>query len=388
MAGLGSSKVRTLILSGENYEFWRIKMVTIFNSYGLWNLVENGISKKKVKAEEDTNIDDEADEKMATIFMKDAKALGIFQSAVSNQIFPRIANADLSKLAWDLLYEEYHDGDQDLINQMKTFGGTLSNERLVQEVLISLTKMYDHICLVIENTKSLESIELQEVVAILKSQDQIAIIKTRVNGNWYINSGCSNHMTGNVELLVDVRINVIGKVQMPTGNLVDVVGTGSLVIDTNAGKKYIMEVMFLPSLKENLLSVGHMDEHGYYLLFGGGICCVFNGPSLNCLVIKVKMKGIRVLAWKTTQRLVSKRASLESKENSENSIVVTYIQNQLENMIDVSSSRPRKVEEGFSSSSILPGTEEQESVSHRTGKIAQPYDHTPVKWRNISDILP
>ncbi|XP_070660492.1 uncharacterized protein [Malus domestica] len=107
-------------------------------------------------------------------------------------------------MAWDLLYSEYHGGDQvrsvklqnlrrefeyprmrddesissyltrlnDLINQMRTFGESLSNERLVQKVLIRLSKPYDSICLVIENTKCLETVELQEVVAILKSQEQ------------------------------------------------------------------------------------------------------------------------------------------------------------------------------------------------------------------------
>ncbi|KAM1271133.1 hypothetical protein ACFX13_032948 [Malus domestica] len=107
-------------------------------------------------------------------------------------------------MAWDLLYGEYHGGDQvrsvklhnlrgefeyarmrddeslssyrtrlnELINQMRTFGESLSNERLVQKVLISLSKPYGSICLVIENTKSLEIVELQEVVAILKSQEQ------------------------------------------------------------------------------------------------------------------------------------------------------------------------------------------------------------------------
>ncbi|KAM1746060.1 hypothetical protein ACFX11_012725 [Malus domestica] len=467
MAGPGSAEVRTPIFSGENYEFWRIKMVTIFKSYGLWNLVEKGIpvpdsKKKKAKTDEHTEVDADDDEKMAEIFMKDAKALGIIQSAVSDQIFPRIANADSAKMAWDLLYGEYHGGDQvrsvklqnlrrefeytrmrddesltgyltrlnDLINQMKTFGETMSNERLVQKVLISLTKIYDPICLVIENTKCLESVELQEVLAILKSQEQrfdlhssdaterafssltvsskgqnrsyaqsstfkpqrnwnqkgkkweskpkfqqksytsvaqnstssqgmgqesvkpqckvcskfhygecrykgkskcyncdrfghwakectvgksvqkancanqmevtgnlfyanCAVAETKVNGDWYIDSGCSNHMTGNVDLLVDVNTNVAGKVQMPTGGLVNVAGIGSLEIETNRGRKYIREVMYLPGLKENLLSVGQMDEHGYYLVFGGGMCTVFDGPSLECQIISVKMRGNR-----------------------------------------------------------------------------------------------
>ncbi|CAN6721174.1 unnamed protein product [Malus baccata var. baccata] len=206
MSGSRSLEVRTPIFSGENYEFWRIKMVTIFKSLGFRNLVEKGIttpdSKKKKEAEGSS--DDAVDEEMTDVFMKDAKALGIIQNAGSNQIFPRIANAESAKMAWDLLYEEYHGGDQvpsvklqnlrreceyarmrddeslssyltrlnELINQMRTFGESLSNKRLVQKVLISLSKPYDSICLVIENTKSLETVELQEVVAILKSQEQ------------------------------------------------------------------------------------------------------------------------------------------------------------------------------------------------------------------------
>ncbi|VVA28001.1 PREDICTED: DUF4219 domain-containing /UBN2, partial [Prunus dulcis] len=160
-------------------------------------------SKKKEKATEETS-EEEDDEKAAAILMKDAKALGIIQNAVSDQIFPRIANADSAKAAWELLHGEFHGGDHvrsvklqnlrrefeytrmhdseslstyltrlnDLINQMKTYGEVLSNERLVQKVLISLSKVYDPICLVIENTKSLETVELPEVIAILKSQEQ------------------------------------------------------------------------------------------------------------------------------------------------------------------------------------------------------------------------
>lgn len=80
---------------------------------------------------------------------------------------------------------------------------------------------------------------------------------------------------------------------MPTGALVNVAGMGSLVIDTTKGKKYIREVMYLLGLKENLLSVGQMDEHGYFLVFGEGMCKVFDSFSMNCLIIKVPMKKNR-----------------------------------------------------------------------------------------------
>ncbi|CAL9015237.1 unnamed protein product [Prunus brigantina] len=436
MAGSGSSEARIPIFSGENYEFWRIKMVTIFKSYGLWSLVEKGFSISDSKKKESENIsDEEVDEKTAVTLMKDAKALGIIQNAVSDQIFPRIAHADSAKMAWNLLYSEYHGGEHvrsvklqnlrrefeytrmrdneslseyltrltELINQMKTFGEVLSNERQVHKVLISLSKKYDPICIVIENTKTLETVDLQEVIAILKSQEQRlemhssgssksqrnwnskgksweakdksqqnnysaqnhtstqfsnqentkpqckvcskhhfgeckykgkpkcyncdrfghlardcivsknvqkanCVNQMEVTGNlfyancstteiktneWYVDSGCNNHMTGNLELLVDVRTNVAGRVQMPTGALVSVAGIGSLSIDTAKGRKYIREVMYLPGLKENLLSVGQMDEHGYCLVFGEGMCRVFDSLSMNYLIIKVQMKSNR-----------------------------------------------------------------------------------------------
>ncbi|KAM1073351.1 hypothetical protein ACFX13_018724 [Malus domestica] len=89
MSRSGGSEVRTPIFSSENYKFWRIKMVTIFRSHGLWNLVEKRVKTsdlKKNKAEGSS--EDNVDEGMVVVLMQDAKALGIIQDAVSNQIFP------------------------------------------------------------------------------------------------------------------------------------------------------------------------------------------------------------------------------------------------------------------------------------------------------------
>ncbi|XP_020417975.1 uncharacterized protein LOC109948689 [Prunus persica] len=311
MAGSGSSEVRTPIFSGENYEFWRIKMVTIFTSYGLWNVVEKGIpildSKKKKTTEQASEDDD--DGKMAAIFMTDAKTLGIIQNVVSDQIFPRIANADSAKMAWELLYGEYHDSDH--VRSMKTFGETLSNERLVQKVLISLSKSQEqqfelHNVDTAEKAFALFSVSPKGLnkggtqsssskfqknwnpkgkpweskskhkgkpkcyncdrfghwarectasknVQKAKCANQVEVIGNlfyvnstisgaSANGEWYIDSGCSNHMIGNKKLLVDIRTNVIGKVQMPTRKLMDVAGMGTLVIDTSKGRKHIKKI--------------------------------------------------------------------------------------------------------------------------------------------------
>ncbi|KAI5347590.1 hypothetical protein L3X38_000477 [Prunus dulcis] len=336
---------------------------------------------------------------MAEILMKDARALRLIQSAVSDQIFPRIVNEETSKGAWDILKQEFRGDKQvrsvklqglrrefeytrmkdseplsvyiaklfDLINQMKSYGEELPRERVVQKLLISLPKSYDSICFVIEHSKDLDTLEIQEVVASLKGFElrldrhtenstekaftslnieskssksgssleitnlrrtgslmerigvtgpililnqmhqmkepkhpastvrnyTIASVDVKLNNSWYVDSGCNNHMTGDERLLVDIRRDANSKVKMGTGETVQVAGKGTLVIDTIAGRKHIQEVMLVPGLEENLLSVGQMMEHGNCLIFGKGMVTIFDDWSLQNPIAKVQLTSNR-----------------------------------------------------------------------------------------------
>ncbi|XP_034212743.1 uncharacterized protein LOC117625258 [Prunus dulcis] len=245
--------------------------------------MEKGITipeSKKKKAAEETSTEED-DEKMVAILMKDAKALGIIQNSVSDKIFPCIAM--LIKLKW-------HG-----ICYMKNIMVVTMSDRYKGKPECYNYEKFGHLareCTASKNVQKANCANQMEVTGNLFYANN-TIAATNVIGEWYINSGYSNHMTRNESLLTDIRTNVVGKVQMPNGELVNVAGMGTLAIDTTKGKKYIKEVMYLPGLKENLLSVGQMDEHGYYLVFGGKLCSIFEGPSLECLVIKVEMKRNR-----------------------------------------------------------------------------------------------
>ncbi|CAL8092084.1 unnamed protein product [Prunus armeniaca] len=96
MAGSGGGELRAPIFGGDNYEFWRMRMKTIFKSHGLWELVEKGMecsdskgageSEAKKKEKEESS---GAGKMIVTeLLMKDAKALGLIQGAMSDEIFP------------------------------------------------------------------------------------------------------------------------------------------------------------------------------------------------------------------------------------------------------------------------------------------------------------
>ncbi|KAI5315659.1 hypothetical protein L3X38_044835 [Prunus dulcis] len=198
--GSGAAELRTPVFNGENYEFWSIRMKTILKLHGLWDLVENGLDDSGMKKEKEEATETEKS-MVAQILMKDARALGLIQSAFSDQLFPRIVNEETSKGAWDILKLEFR-GDKhvrnvklqglrrefeyarmkdseslsiylvrlfNMMNQMKSYGEELSRERIMQKLLFSLPKSCDSICSVIEHSKDLEILEVQEVVASLKS---------------------------------------------------------------------------------------------------------------------------------------------------------------------------------------------------------------------------
>ena len=119
------------------------------------------------------------------------------------------------------------------------------------------------------------------------------VTDVKLNNSWYVDSGCSNHMTGDERLLVDIRRDVNSKVKMGTGETVQVAGKGTLVIDTKAGRKHIQEVMLVLGLEENLLSVGQMMEHGNCLIFGKGMVTIFDDWSLQNPIAKVQMTSNR-----------------------------------------------------------------------------------------------
>ncbi|CAL2248476.1 unnamed protein product [Prunus armeniaca] len=222
----------------------------------------------------------------------------------------------------------------ELVNQMKGYGEDLSRGRLVQKLLISLTKEFDLVCYVIEQTKDIETIEAQEVIAALRgfaqrldrhaeSTTERAFSSMSVNQkgtqsssssgdakpkkNWKLKGkpkcyGCNRfgHYIKECDQANKARKvanlanqNVKCRVKMGTGDLIQSTGKDTLVIEMQGVTRYIKEVMIVPGLDENLLSVGQMVEHGYWLVFGDNVVDIYEDRQMQDLIASVPMKGNR-----------------------------------------------------------------------------------------------
>ena len=76
------------------------------------------------------------------------------------------------------------------------------------------------------------------------------------NNVWYLDSGFSNHMTGNDYIFVNIDAISNSQVRMRNCVMVQAKGKGTIAIETKKGTRYIQDVLLVPDLKQNLLSIG------------------------------------------------------------------------------------------------------------------------------------
>ncbi|KAI5390161.1 hypothetical protein KIW84_075471 [Lathyrus oleraceus] len=101
------SNVKVPLFEGENYDFWAVKMETLFTSLDVLEFVRNGYEEPApTEVEESSQRLEELKKKKK---ITDAGVLRMIQRAVTISIFPRIMRAKTSKEAWNILQQEFEE---------------------------------------------------------------------------------------------------------------------------------------------------------------------------------------------------------------------------------------------------------------------------------------
>ena len=99
--------------------------------------------------------------------------------------------------------------------------------------------------------------------------------------NWYLDSGASTHVTGNRDLLTEIRRGPNSQITTANGRALPVMAQGALTLSGNK----ISEVLYVPGLCKNLLSVGKFADTGHYTLFGPRHCWIFAHDNLDKVIL-------------------------------------------------------------------------------------------------------
>nr|GFA08034.1 putative zinc finger, CCHC-type [Tanacetum cinerariifolium] len=109
----------------------------------------------------------------------------------------------------------------------------------------------------------------------------MAITTTKEENNeiWYLDSGCSNHMTGDRSKFQDLDESIKSQVRLGDNKYLHIKGKGTTKVSTGNQKHCIRDVQFAPCLAHNLLSVGQLMESSHKIVFDEGKCVVTHKPS-------------------------------------------------------------------------------------------------------------
>ncbi|WVZ20583.1 hypothetical protein V8G54_007905, partial [Vigna mungo] len=110
---------------------------------------------------------------------------------------------------------------------------------------------------------------------------------------WYVNSGCSNHMTYNKSWLTNLDESKKSKVRVADNSTLKVEGIGNVRIKSRNGMHATLEnVLLVPEMKCSLISVGQLNENGYTVIMGSNAQMEVYDRGKN-LILKCLRSGNR-----------------------------------------------------------------------------------------------
>ena len=101
---------------------------------------------------------------------------------------------------------------------------------------------------------------------------------------WYLDSGCSRHMTGNKGLFKTLLEGKIGTVTFGDGSKSVIRGIGTVDIP---GLPVFEDVWYFGGLKANLLSISQICDNGLNVLFTKYECEILDGGG-DCMCVGVR----------------------------------------------------------------------------------------------------
>uniref|UniRef100_A0A2N9FH80 Integrase catalytic domain-containing protein n=1 Tax=Fagus sylvatica TaxID=28930 RepID=A0A2N9FH80_FAGSY len=229
-----------------------------------------------------------------------------------------------------------------IANKMKIHGENMQQVVIIEKILRSMTSRFDYVVCSVEESNNLDTLTIDELQSSLLVHEQrmnghggdeqalkvthddrighfqyecpkwekeanyaeleekeemllmsyVELNQSRREDVWFLDSGCSNHMCANKEWFSDLDEEFRQSVKLGNNSKMAVLGKGNIRLQIAGVTQVITDVFYIPELKNNLLSVGQLQERGVALLIQHGVCRVYH-PKKG-LIMQTAMSANRM----------------------------------------------------------------------------------------------
>ncbi|KAK9028215.1 hypothetical protein V6N11_068025 [Hibiscus sabdariffa] len=231
--------------------------------------------------------------------------------------------------------KEYSDRLVSIANKVRLLGSTLADSRIVQKILVAIPERYEATITTLENTRDMSKITLAELLSALQAQEQRRVMrqegaiegalpvkhqddgKNRRPKNRKFHSASGENSTfGNKKLKSTESKNV----RIGNGENIAVKGKGTVAIASCSGTKFITDVLYVPDIDQNLLSVGQLVENGFKVKFMEKTCVIENATCQKMFevemgIVQMKSKSMAIDLPEFDDRILTCKACQFGKQN-------------------------------------------------------------------------
>lgn len=136
-----------------------------------------------------------------------------------------------------------------------------------------------------ENDAKLAKQENEETLLMVTTKEE-----ERFKDQWYLDSGCSSHMTGRSDWFISINKSMKSRVKFANDSALAAEGVGDVLIKRKDGKQsLISNVLYIPGMKSNLLSIGQLVEKNYRVVIEDKLMSITD--SSGRLILKAPMQN-------------------------------------------------------------------------------------------------
>lgn len=150
-----------------------------------------------------------------------------------------------------------------------------------------------------------DSSDTEPVMLMVTTNDEGVVVDW-----WYLDTGCSNHLTGNRQWLINYDSSKESRIRCADDEYLVAEGMGDVLVKLKDGGTVLIEnVWYVPGMKSNLMSVGQLLEKGYSVTMRDAVLQLFDNSDKLVLKSKlsrnrtfkcnVKDSGVKVLSTVT-----------------------------------------------------------------------------------------
>ncbi|XP_022897283.1 uncharacterized protein LOC111410921 [Olea europaea var. sylvestris] len=160
---------------GSNYAYWKVRMSAFLKSLDehVWLSVQNGWKPPSTSISGTVNLTD------ISLWTKDElaecnwnnKGLHALFMAVSPEEFRRVSMFEEVRMKDDETFDEFYAKLNDIVNSSFNLGEKISESKIVKKVLRSLPKRFRPKVTVIEESKDLDEVKIEELVGSLQTYE-------------------------------------------------------------------------------------------------------------------------------------------------------------------------------------------------------------------------